>query len=133
MLDVTAYGVLEGTIAAATVGTSIIPEDNVCASDDEDLTVGNVVYVFEHAMPGDPVTPDDIDGMDDPVATVEATLDDVGDYVYRTLLEPGTYTVVFSCEAGNDDPEDDDGLSFFDPVGTTNPIEIQGNTTTVNF
>ena len=65
MLDVTAYGVLQGTIAATTVGTSLDPATNNCASDDNvDLTVGNVVYVFEGS-----VTPDDVDGTDDPVAT----------------------------------------------------------------
>jgi hypothetical protein len=130
MLDVTAYGVLKGTIAAATVGTSLDPAVNNCAADDEDdLDVGNVVYVFE----GD-VEPDDFDGTDDPVATAEAERNAAGDYVYRTLLEPGTYTVVFSCEAGNDvDPEADDDIEFLDPAGTTNPIVNQGNTTTVNF
>ena len=129
MLDVTAYGVLKGTIAAATVGTSLDPAVNNCASDDKvDLRVGNVVYVFE----GD-VTPDDIDGTGDAVATVKATRNAAGDYVYRTLLEPGSYTVVFSCEAGNDDPEDNDEIEFLDPDGTTNPIASQGNTTTVNF
>jgi hypothetical protein len=129
MLDVTAFGVLKGTIAAATVGTDLDPTKNNCASDDKvDLNVGNVVYVFE----GD-VTPDDVDGTDDPIATVEAKRNAAGDYDYRTLLEPGTYTVVFSCEAGNDDPEADDDITFLDPVGTTNPIASQGNTTTVNF
>lgn len=129
MLDVTAYGVLQGTIAAATVGTNLDPAQNNCASDDNvDLTVGNVVYVFD----GD-VTPDDVDGTGDPVATVNATRNAAGDYVYRTLLEPGTYTVVFSCEAGNDDPEADDDITFLDPVGTTNPIASQGNTKIVNF
>jgi hypothetical protein len=129
MLDVTAYGVLKGTIASATVGTSLDPAVNNCASDDKvDLTVGNVVYVFEGN-----VTPDDVDGTDDPVATVEATPNEAGDYVYRTLLEPGTYTVVFSCEAGNDDPEADDDITFLDPVGSTNPVASQGNTTIVNF
>jgi uncharacterized protein DUF4382 len=129
MLDVTAFGVLKGTIAAATVGTSLDPAVNNCASDDKvDLDVGNVVYVFE----GD-VTPDDVDGTGDALATVEAKRNAAGDYEYRTLLEPGTYTVVFSCEAGNDDPEADDDITFLKPVGTTNPIASQGNTTTVNF
>ena len=129
MLDVTAYGVLKGTIAAATVGTSLDPATNNCASDDKvDLKVGNVVYVFEGS-----VTPDDVDGTGDPVATVEATPTAAGDYVYHTLLQPGSYTVVFSCEAGNDDPEADDDITFLSPVGTTNPIASQGNTTTVNF
>jgi Domain of unknown function (DUF4382) len=129
MLDVTAYGVLQGTIPATTVGTSLDPAANNCASDDNvDLTVGNVVYVFASG-----VTPDDVDETDDPVATVEATLNTAGDYVYRTLLEPGTYTVMFTCEAGNDDPEADDEITFLSPVGTTNPIASQGSTTTVNF
>jgi hypothetical protein len=129
MLDVTAYGVLKGTIAAATVGTILDPTRNNCASDDDDLTVGNVVYVFA----GD-VTPDDFDGTGDAIATVEAERNAAGDYVYRTLLEPGSYTVVFSCEAANDkDPEADDDIEFLDPVGTTNPVANQGNTTTVNF
>jgi hypothetical protein len=129
MLDVTAYGVLQGTIAATTIGTSLDPAANNCASDDNvDLGVGNVVYVFAGS-----VTPDDVDGTDDAVATVEATRNTAGDYVYRTLLEPGTYTVVFSCEAGNDDPETNDEITFLNPVGTTNPVASQGNTTTVNF
>lgn len=129
MLDVSAYGVLEGTIAATTVGTSLDPAVNPCAADDNvDLDVGNVVYVFE----GD-VTPDDIDGTDDPLATIAARRNDAGDYVYRTLVEPGTYTVVFSCQAGNDDPETDDELAFVSPAGTTNPVVSTGETTIVNF
>ena len=129
MLDVTAYGVLQGTIAAATVGTSLDPAVNNCASDDKvDLDVGNVVYLYEGS-----VTPDDVDGTGDPIATVAAKRNAAGDYVYRTLVQPGTYTVVFSCEAGNDDPEADDDITFLNPVGSTNPVASQGNTTTVNF
>jgi hypothetical protein len=129
MLDVTAYGELKGTIAAATVGTSLDPAVNNCASDDKvNLDVGNVVYVF-----GGNVTPDDVDGTGDALATVKATRNSAGDYVYRTLVEPGTYTVVFSCEAGNDDPEAEDDITFLNPVGSTNPVASQGNTTIVNF
>jgi hypothetical protein len=128
MLDVTEYGVLEGTIAAATVGTSLDPAVNNCAADDAlDLDEGNVVYVFAGA------TPDDIDGTDDPVTTVEATRNAVGNYVYRTLIDPGTYTVMFTCEGGNDDPEADDDITFLSPVSTTNPVSNQGNATTVSF
>jgi hypothetical protein len=129
MLDVTAYGVLQGTIAAATVGTSLDPATNNCASDDKvDLKVGNVVYVFSGSA-----TPDDIDGTDDPVATINATQNAAGDYVYRTMIDPGTYTVVFTCEGGNDDPEAADEITFLNPVGTTNPVVNNGNATTVNF
>jgi hypothetical protein len=130
MLEVTAYA-LQGTIAATTVGTDLNPATNNCAADDNvDLTVGNVVYVFEGA-----VTPDDVDeGTDDPIATVEATRNAAGDYVYRTLIRPGTYTVVFSCEAGNDNPLGDDDITFLSPTGVANPVVITtATTTTVNF
>ena len=105
------------------------PATNHCATDDdEDIDVGNVVYVFEGSA-----TPDDVDGTDDPVATVEATRETTGDYTYRTLLAPGTYTVVFTCEAANDFPTEDDEITFADPVGVTNPIvrgPVRSNTTT---
>jgi hypothetical protein len=131
MLDVTAYGRLQGTIAAATVGTSLDAATNNCATDDNtDLDEGNVVYVYS----GTVTTPfDDVDGTGDPVATIEATRNAAGDYVYRTLIAPGTYTVVFTCEGGNDDPEAEDDITFKDPVGTTNPVVNTGNATTVNF
>ena len=129
VLDVTEYGVLRGTIAASTVGTSLDPATNDCASDDdEDLDVGNVVYVFEASA-----TPDDVDGTDDPVATVQAARETTGDYTYRTVIAPGDYTVVFTCEAGNDDPTEEDEIAFVNPVGATNPILNTGNTTTVDF
>jgi hypothetical protein len=129
MLDVTEYGVLQGTIAAATVGTSLDAALNNCAADDNvNLDEGNIVYVFAGA-----ITPDDVDGTEDPVATVAATRTSLGDYVYRTLVNPGTYTVAFTCEGGNDDPELDDNITFLNPVGATNPISNQGDATTVNF
>lgn len=128
MLDVTAYGVLRGTIAAATVGTSLGTDNNCASDDDVDLDVGNVVYVFAGSA-----TPDDVDGTDDPIATVEATPNAAGDYVYRTVIDPGSYTVVFTCEAGNDDPEAADEITFSNPVGTTNPVTNTGNVTTVDF
>ena len=83
MLDVTAYGVLQGTIAATTVSTT----GNACAKDDaNNLDVGNVVYVFS----GTGVAADDVDGTGDPIATVAATRNTAGDYVYRTLIAPGS-------------------------------------------
>jgi hypothetical protein len=129
VIDVTAYGVLEGTIAKDTVTGPEPPVKNCLTDHTTDPDVGNVVYVF-----ADAITPDDFGGMgDDPVATVVAKRNTIGDYVYRTLVKPGTYTVLFSCEAGNDDPEGDDDITFLNPIGTTNPIVNQGNTTTVNF
>jgi hypothetical protein len=131
MIDVTAYGTLQGTIAAATVGTSLDPVVNSCAKDDNtDLDVGNVVYLFSGAS----VTPDDVDGTGDPIATIPATRNPAGDYVYRTLIAPGTYTVAFTCQAGNDDPSTDETgtpkeLAFLPAVNVTNT----GDASTVDF
>jgi hypothetical protein len=101
MLDVTAYGVLQGTVALNTITDAA----NDCDADDTDLDVGNVVYVFA----GADVDPDDVDGIAaDPVATADVTQNTAGDYVYRTLLQPGAYTVAFTCQASNDDPETDE-------------------------
>ena len=127
MLDVTAYGVLQGTIAATTVGTSLDPAVNHCATDDVDLDVGNIVYVFTGSA-----APNDIDGTRGPIAAGEATYTPNG-YVYRTLIDPGVYTVVFTCEGGNDDPESVDDISFLNSSGTTNPITNTGNATSVDF
>jgi hypothetical protein len=102
MLDVSEYGVLRGTVAANTVVETGDP--NGCLADDEDPDVGNVVYVFE----GLGAATDDIDGMaPEPVATATVTLD-AGGYSYRAVLAPGDYTVAFTCQAANDDPETDE-------------------------
>ena len=130
MLDVTAYGVLQGTIAATTVGTSLDPATNNCASDD------NVDLDRRQRRLRVRGRRDARRRRQAPtiaIATVEAKRNAAGDYVYRTLLAPGTYTVVFTCEAGNDDPEADDEITFLSPVGATNPVASQGTTTTVNF
>jgi Domain of unknown function (DUF4382) len=127
LLDVSAYGVLEGTVAPET----LTAEANACAADDEDLDVGNVVYVFAGAG----VTPDDIDAIDpDPVATAEVQPNDAGDYVYRVLLGPGTYTAAFTCQAANDDPEVDETATpaeiAFQPAAD---VTIAGDTVTADF
>ena len=111
IVDMTEFGTLSGTIALAA-----ITGDPSCADDDADLDVGNVVYIFE----GLDVMPDDIDAADaEPVATAVATPNDVGDYVYETILSPGDYTVAFTCQAGNDDPDIDDDIAFAAPSSFT--------------
>jgi hypothetical protein len=128
MIDVTEYGVLQGTISKDVVGTSL-DAANTCATDDTDLEKGNVVYVFAETD-----APDDNDGADDAVATIVASRAlTAGDFTYRTLIDPGKYTVVFTCEGANDEPGVADDITFLSPVNTTNPVENIGNTTTVNF
>ena len=105
VIDVTAYGALRGTVADATIN------DAACANDGADPRVGNVVYVFAGAG----IDPDDIDETGvEPVATVDVEQNDAPAYVYRTILAPGSYTVAFTCIAGNDDPTADDDLAFSD-------------------
>jgi hypothetical protein len=119
MLDVTELGALSGTIAMNTVVAN--GAQNGCAADDANPDVGNVVYVFA----GADVQPDDVDGISaDPVATIEAKPNAAGDYEYRTVLEPGDYTVAFTCQAANDDPEVDETptaapIVFLTPVNRT--------------
>ncbi len=102
VVDMTSYGTLSGTVATGT----ITDPGNDCQADAAgDLGVGNLVYVYA----GKGVTPDDIDGNDpDPVATIEVRQNQAGDYVYEALLTPGDYTVAFTCQGGNDDPDTDD-------------------------
>lgn len=84
----------------------------------------NMVYVFSGT-----VTPDDIDGdAGDPVATA-AVIQDVGACTWRYSvggLADGTYTVAFTNEAGNDNPQQNDAISF---VGTTTVSVVNGAAT----
>ena len=120
MLDVTEYGVLQGTVAGDTLSLAA----NACNADDANLELGNVVYLFS----GPNVAPDDVDGTDDPVATADVTLAN-GVYSYRVLLTPGDYTVAFTCQAAHDEPESDETIAFLPTVNVT----MAGNTQTIDF
>jgi hypothetical protein len=93
--------------------------------------LGNVVYVYA----GHGVTPDDRDTVEgddaEPVTTVEAKLnDEATHYVYRTLVAFGDYTVAFTCQGANDDPELDDTDSLETPVsfiGGTTDITVSAD------
>ena len=109
VLDVEEFGSVEGEISSAT----IMAPGNDCNADsavEMDYDVGNVVYVFEEA-----VVPDEM-GVVEPYTTVEAKDEDNdGDYEYRAVLMPGTYTIAATCQAGNDSDADDglDPATFF--------------------
>jgi Domain of unknown function (DUF4382) len=128
MIDVTAYGVLQGTISS----TWIADAANDCNADDPvgmDYDVGNVVYVFA----GHGATVGDFDGTHDPITTIDATLDPAtGDYVYRTVLDPGEYTVAFTCQGAKDDDPLVDNMLTFEPA-TGVEISNTGDVSTVNF
>jgi hypothetical protein len=119
VLDVSTYGELHGTVASDVILASGDP--NGCLGDDTDPEVGNVIYIYS----GADVLPDDIDGMPpDPVATAWVEQNSAGDFVYRTILAPGEYTVAFTCQAANDDPEADESatpkeIQFLPPLDRT--------------
>src|SRR5690606_29821277 len=90
-----------------------------------------VVYVFAGAE----VTPDDVDALEtdvDPVtaAPVEQDMDSVEYRYTAAFLPPGDYTVSFTCDAGQDDPDAEDTLSF---SGTQTVAVTGGDTTEANF
>lgn len=109
VLDVEEFGSVEGEITSAT----LMATGNVCTADsatDMEYDVGNVIYVFEEG-----VAPGEI-GVVDPYTTVEARDEDNdGDYEYRAVLMPGTYTFAATCQAGVDTDFDDmlDLSTFF--------------------
>jgi hypothetical protein len=122
VIDVTELGKLSGTVALATLNATGDP--NGCLSDDANLDVGNAVYVFA----GDAITPDDVDAIDpDPVTVIPVEPNAAGDYVYRTVIAPGTYTIAFTCQAGKDDPSDgmSDDLIFVAPVTRTIAADVE--------
>jgi len=98
-----------GEIAVSATDTYV--SANQCGTD----TTKQAVYVFE----GSGVAPDDVDGNDaEPVTTVQVTNED-GDDTYTGVagfLEAGTYTVAYTCNPEDDDPEADDDLTFMDDI-----------------
>jgi hypothetical protein len=120
MLDVAEYGALQGSVS----GSALSLPANACNADDANLELGNVVYVFS----GTGVAPDDVDGTGDPVATADVTFAN-GVYSYRVVLAPGNYTVAFTCQAADDEPETDETIAFFPTVNVT----MTGTTQTVDF
>lgn len=121
IVDNTDVGSISGSVAAGFI------EDASCTGD-------NSVYVFE----GGDVTPDDVDGIaPDPVTTAIVSFNDARqEYVYKAaFLSPGSYTIAFTCQAGNDDPERDESATA-NPIvftGTDNASVAAGTETIHNF
>jgi hypothetical protein len=120
VIDMTQYGTLRGTVAMTQVTAA-------GCTGDLNLDTGNAVYVFS----GSNVTPDDIDSIDpEPVATAAVKQTSTGEYTYETLLSPGAYTVAFTCQAKNDQPDTDDAITF---VESANATIANAQTVTIDF
>lgn len=95
-----------------------------------DADCSPAVYVYE----GKDATLGD-EGSDDtaPIASALVAIENgAAEYPYTVaFLEPGEYTVAFTCDAGDDDPEVGGDEISFEP--SQNATVITGETTTVNF
>lgn len=86
------------------------------------------VYLYQ----GADVTPDDVDGLDaEPLASGAVTLQGDGSYRYViAFINPGSYTVAYTCDAVLDLPESSEVLDY---AGTSNVVISTGVTTTQDF
>ncbi len=120
--DRTEHGIISGRVADALIN------DDSCSNDIAN-DLGNAVYLFE----GTGVTPADIDGTaSDPLTSANVAQNvATGVYEYSLhFLSPGDYTVAFTCQALDDDPEVADDLVFVDATDVT---VTHGETTLVDF
>lgn len=86
------------------------------------------VYLFA----GYDADTDDIDANEpDPITTTIVEMNADGFYEYEIgFVQAGDYTLAFTCEAANDDPETDDDINF----GATANVTVEANqTATVDF
>jgi hypothetical protein len=128
LIDDSTSGAVAGRIDAALLS------DAGCTADPADGS-GAAVYVFA----GDGIEPDDDDGTaPDPLTTALLTpIVDGGVTTFRYaagFLPAGTYTVAFSCQAGDDVPASEAGSD--DPIAFTGAATVTveaGATTTHDF
>lgn len=73
------------------------------------------IYVFS----GMNVTPDDLGSEVEPILSVYVS-DDPQQSFYLGPLDPGAYTLAFTCDSLDDDPESGDDDLVFPPEGTAN-------------
>lgn len=112
------------------VAGSLAPEllaDPECTSD-ANTGAGAAVYLYEGAG----VIPDDAGSDTPPLASSGVSLNtETGRYDYFIAYLPAAdYTVAYTCQASDDDPEADDDLLF--PQAADAPV-IAGATTVVDF
>ena len=116
------------TSLTGTVDTSLFNSDSPC-DEKTNPNEGNVVYLYE----GNGLDQNDLSDVFDPDASIDdvpadaiepyaaETVSEEGDYSFG-FIPAGDYTLVFSCNALDDDPENYDGLEL--PVPDDQLIEL---------
>ncbi len=114
------------------VDSSLFDTESDCA-DKEDPTAGNIVYLYEGIELGTANLADMFDADESatdipaqaiaPYAVVAVMETGVDSWAYEfAYLPAGDYTLVFTCDAVEDDPEDYDGLTL--PLPEEQIIEL---------
>lgn len=99
LIDMTEYGSLTGAVVNS------LDMDPSCTSDAEGN--GNVVYVYA----GHDAAPDDMGSANEPLTSAPVTVEGAmaGTYTYTVpFLDPGQYTVAFTCQGLDDNPDTDE-------------------------
>lgn len=113
-----------GTVAG-TVGNAFL-QDASCPNANPALN-SNVVYVYA----GTAITPDDIAGSGAPPVTTARVVNTNGTWGYTAaFLTQGSYTLAFTCQGANDNPETNDTVVF---LGARTVSVTAGSTTLSNF
>lgn len=110
-----------------------------CAEKD-DVSLGNAMYLYSgHDLNAD-LLADNFDPAVDNTAPVDAiapyasaALGETGDYLF-SFVEPGEYTLAFSCDAASDDPEQFEEIVI--PAPVTEVVELtlaEGEDANCNF
>ena len=124
LLDLSETGTITGTVADALVN------DDSCTAD-MNSGAGNVVYLYEGANrePGDVYLDENGEPLlpDSPLATANVRQDDGTWQFVIGFVSAGEYTVAFSCQGLDDDPQEEDEILFADTRNVTVEADQETN------
>jgi hypothetical protein len=119
LVDNTTVGNVQGVVS-----NTLIPDG---------CTPGVYLYSSVATVPEDMNSTAPADDVNQPLASVVPVANSQPPYYYQfTFLPPGTYTVAFTCQAGEDDPDQADISVTFNPVKIGITV-VAKQTTTVDF
>jgi hypothetical protein len=118
LVDNTTVGNIQGQVSNTLVPTTCTP--------------GVYLYAGMVSAPEDMNSAAAAGASNQPIASKVPVATSQPPYYYQfTFLEPGNYTVAFTCEAAQDNPDQPNATVIFSPVKTG--VVTAGQTTTVDF